>query len=432
MTKKVLVISYYFPPTGGAGVQRTLKFVKYLIGYDIEPIVITIEKDLNQPDDKELLEEVPSTLKIIRTTNYNFIGFLDYFKKLRLTNIINKINFIFNLLITPDAMLFWYFFNRKNILEIVKKENIDTIYTTSSPYSSHLFGLYLKRKLKKINWISDFRDAWTDNPSNHYNKLFKYNFVRRLIDKSLEKKIIYSSDFVITAAEIISEYFIKTYKTDKIQTITNGYDESDFAAIPVKEINLEKFRIMHFGSLFSNYHPMNFLNAFADFIETLSKEEKNKIEVNFYGRMKNHSSILDFCNEKNIQKYIEFSDYIPHKTMLNKAANYDLTLLFIPSDEFNKGVYTGKLFELIRLNVPILAMVHPDGVAANIIRNTKTGYVYDFEDVSGIKSQISECYRNWKESKLYSEYSSQKNWDEVKQYDRKILTEKLADKIKSF
>ena len=195
--KKVLIIANEFPPMGGAGVQRTTKFVKYLGEFGIEPIVITKEH-VAELTDETLLEELPEDLKIYRLKPYDTVNRKGL---LRL-----PFKFLGTRILSPDSEYFWYYFNRKRVAEIIKEKKIECIYTTSFPYSSHLMGLYLKRSFPSIRWIVDFRDEWTNNPY-HLDSFYKK--IKLSFEKKKELSVTGECDFLITNTPFMLDNFVK-------------------------------------------------------------------------------------------------------------------------------------------------------------------------------------------------------------------------------
>ncbi|MFN3412376.1 MAG: glycosyltransferase, partial [Exilispira sp.] len=219
--KKLLIISFYFPPTGVGGAIRIVKFTKYLPSFDIEPIILTTTEDTFGVKDYSLLNELPENLKIFRIPSFYIFNYMPKFKFLKLNQIIAFIgrNFIW-----PDSSIYWA---KKVFIEackIIENEKIDYILTTGGPFSVHLTGLDLKKKFPFIQWIADFRDEWTLNP------FVKYGFFRRLYERKLEKRVMQKADKVITISNHIKDKYIRLYPflMGKIKVIYNGFDEDDF------------------------------------------------------------------------------------------------------------------------------------------------------------------------------------------------------------
>jgi glycosyltransferase involved in cell wall biosynthesis len=422
--KKILFIAFYFPPAGGAGVQRSLKHVKYLPSFGYEPVVVSAGDVSTNLIDDSLCNEIPSGLKVFYLPSFSILNLK---KHIRIRFLNKIINFTSKLLI-PDTFFFWYFFNRKFVLDVLKKEKIDIVYTTSFPFSAHLFGIYLKRKIKHIKWISDFRDEWINNAEKINSKnIINNNPIRTFIEKTMEKSTVEKSTKIVSVSSVIENNFKSRYPIykNKFETITNGYDENDFKDISGEFYpSKEEFKILYYGSLYGAQHPYHFFEAFSNFQK---KEIKENITVEFIGKIDKIEQLKKYLKDKNLD--IGFTDYINHNELLKKASSSNLLLLFISNAKNHEGVFTGKIFEYIRLNIPILAMIAKKGVAHDLIIKTGTGFVTEFDDVVKIENILSQIYDEWKNKRLFLEYKKNKNWEEVEKYERKKLTERLVEII---
>ena len=421
--KKILIISFYFPPTGGGGVQRILKFVKYLPEFGVTSIVAASKGIKNYTKDESLLKEIPENTEVIYLPTYSLLNLKNKSKK----SLINKALSLINLFIICEGLFSWYFLNRKKVFSTIKEKNIDTILTTSPSNATHLFGLYLKKKIKNIKWIADFRDEWTKNPERINNKrILKNNFIIKLIEKKIEKEVFKKSDKIIFVSPPIVEKYMKALSPKKIEIITNGYDEEDFTEIN-KNLKSDKntFKILYYGSLYGALKPYNFIRAFNEFVQNDNK----KVKVDFIGKIEKLDEIKKMLNEKKIEEFFTFKENIEHKKLLEKANQYDLLLLFVSWPY--KDVIPAKTFEYMRLDVPILAMTPPDSISGEIIKKSKTGAEVNYDNINKIKNALSIFYNKWKAGLLLSEYKKNKNWKMVEKYERKNLTKKLANLIMS-
>ena len=283
--EKILIIANEFPPMGGSGVQRTTKFVKYLPDFGIEPIVVT-KNYLGSLRDDTLLEELPDDLKIYRLKPYDMLNKKGILKL--------PLKFIGTRLISPDGEFFWYYFNKEKVSQIVREHKIKCIYTTSYPYSSHLMGLYLKRKFSDLAWIADFRDEWTNNP---YHLDDFYRRVRFKFEKKKELEITSECDFLITNTQFMLDNFIKDNPSLKGSStyIPNGYDEEDFVGLINKRNGQDKFVITHTGSLYGRRNLTEFLDGLRIAIESNSID-KNDIEIRIVGNV--YKKVIDEYAQK--------------------------------------------------------------------------------------------------------------------------------------
>ena len=216
--KKVLMIACSFPPLGGAGVQRSVKFVKYLRNFGYEPIVFTRECKNEEIIDETLLEDIPEGTKVVRTKDYIYTNMNGIFK------IPGK---VLSRVIVPDYAAIWWKKVKEQAEEIIKQENIELIYSTSAPYSDHLLALYLKKKNPKLKWIADFRDEWTKNPYLEEDKLYKFKVAK---ERKMEDAVLNNADAVIANTPIMRDHFLegRKYLEKKFFVIPNGFDKDDF------------------------------------------------------------------------------------------------------------------------------------------------------------------------------------------------------------
>lgn len=412
--KKVAIIANEFPPMGGAGVQRTTKFVKYLPSFGIKPIVITKEH-LAKLTDKSLLENLPKDLRIYRLKAYDTVN------RSGLLSIPYK--FIGTRILSPDSEFFWYYNNRKQVLNIVKKENIDTIYTTSFPYSSHLLGLYLKKEMPNLRWITDFRDEWTNNP---YHLDSKFKKIKLNAEKKKELEVTDNCDYLITNTPFMLENFIKDNESLKGRStfIPNGYDEDDFNDINTSKDDNGKFIITYTGSLYGRRNLDEFMDGLKILIDD-NRMDKNDIEIRIVGNIY-EKAINEYREKYDLDGQIKSFGYLPHKESIRMLFKSHILLLVIGKGKGSKNFYTGKIFEYIRTNRPILGIVPTDGAAASVIQETDTGYTVDPEEIVKISHVIEKYYFDWKNDLN----SHNPNWDNIGKYNRKSQTEQLARILK--
>lgn len=409
--KKVLIIANEFPPMGGAGVQRTTKFVKYLPSFGLEPIVVTKEHVGNLTDNS-LLEDLPKNLKVYSLKPYDTVN------KKGLLKLPYK--FLGTRILSPDAEFFWYYFNRENVLDIIKKEKINCIYSTSFPYSAHLLGLYIKREFPDLPWVVDFRDEWTNNP---YNLDSIYKKVKLKAERRKEYEVTSECDYFITNSPFMLENFIADNKTlsGRSTFIPNGYDDDDFQGLINKRDGGDKFVITYSGSLYGRRNLDEFLDGLKILIDN-NKIDKNKLEIRIVGNI--YETILtSYAQKYGLEGVIKSYGYLPHKDSIQMLYNSDIILLVIGKGKGSKNFYTGKIFEYIRVDRPILAIVPEDGAAAQVIDSTNTGKVVDPEDIVSVSEALEYYYLNW----LNNVEIHKPNWEAVKTYSRKSQTEKLAN-----
>ena len=396
---------------GGAGVQRTTKFVKYLRDFDIEPVVLTKDHPGGLTDDT-LLSDIPSGVSIHRLKAYDTVN--------RKGVLRIPMKFIGTRILSPDSEYFWYKFNRKRAEKIVREEQIDCIYTTSFPYSSHLLGLHLKRMFPEIPWICDFRDEWTNNPY-HLDSIYKK--IKLKMEKRKEFEVTSNCDFFITNTPLMLKGFASDDPSLEGRSvfIPNGYDEDDFWDSEDRRDGGERFVITYTGSLYGRRNLDEFMEGLKAAIDK-GHIRIDKLEIRIVGNI--YEKVVNSYAEKyGLKDSIRSYGYLPHKHSIQMLFNSDVILLVIGKGKGSRNFYTGKIFEYIRANRPILAIVPKDGVAADVIYETNTGKVVDPEDIEGVTAALSELYREWAEGRT----NHDPNWSEIEKYSRKKQTEALSD-----
>ncbi len=408
--KKVLIIAYFFPPLGGVGSLRTLKFTKYLPFFGWKPYIISVDKSDYPARDKSLLKEIPKVANINRTKPQD----LNWAIK-RICKILpHRIRvYFFSWVFVPDENIGWKKSTLKKAFEIIDREKIDLIYTTSSPYTNHLIGLDIKSKYTEIPWVADFRDEWSKNPFAIYP-----TWLHRKLNTGLEKKVLDNADKVISVTNSLTEEFSKIVRQDpddKFETISNGFDSEDFSIKPYRINMPSKFVIVYIGSLYGGQKADNFLKGLSQLIDE-NESMREKIAVYFVGKINK----LDL-SKYNLVGVVQVIGFVTHKKAISYLLGSDVALLIISSKRGRQAL-TGKIFEYLGSRKPILALVPPNGEASELIRRTKSGVVVDPDNPRLIKNEILKLYKSWGEKKL----KLNSNWNIISSYDRKKLTENLS------
>ncbi len=415
---KVLILTYYFPPAGGSGVQRWLKFVKYLPSFGIEPIVYTV-KNPNYPIiDNSLLNEIPNGIEILKqpiiepnnilskfgNKNKQSAGFLNknpsFFEK--------KIQYIRANYFIPDARKYWINPSIKYLEKYLSTNKIDAIITTGPPHSVHLIGLALKEKTN-IKWIADFRDPWTDIDYFHQLPLTKKSIKKHY---NLEQKVLKNANHVIVVGDTMKQNYIK-YNINT-HTITNGYD--NFKSTTNKVIDT-KFSLLHIGMLNADRNHKILWQALA---ELCNENEKftTDLEIKLIGKVCNEA--IDDISKYNLNNNLNKIDYIEHKKVIQFQESAQVLLLLINNVPSAKGILTGKIFEYLQAKRPILAIAPKNGDLDTLLNKTKAGYLIDFGNKTALKKTILSLYQNYKNNKLII------NSINIEQYHRKELTKELV------
>jgi glycosyltransferase involved in cell wall biosynthesis len=441
--KKVLMIVYYFPPSGVAGAHRETKYVKYLQNYGWKPYVLTVKEWIENRYDYSLLGEIPDNVNVIRTRQLGIkllSTLFSYFRLLYLKlflssgasttksqntqlnkktqhSVLNPshhfISLLYKLLLPiPDfQIILWLPICVISGLRIIKKEKIDVIYASGQPFSSFIAGYIIKRITGKP-LVLDYHDRWTQNayfgpPTNIHQKIHHF----------LENMVLHGTDGVTVTVRPFIDGLVKefTIARSKLKFIPNGYDGDDFKDISVREDN-HKFTVTHFGHFYGDRTPDYFLKAVSKLLAK-NPEMREEIEIRFIGMLRGVDILL--LEKLKLKELTYTLGFLEHKKAIEYLTKSHVAL-FISPHELHM---TSKIFEYIASGVPILGLVHPQGVAAKLIRRTRTGVVVDSEDVEAIKEAIIDFYRLYKENNLVID----PDWDEIRKYDRRELTKKLAE-----
>ena len=388
---RVLIITYYWPPGSGAGVQRWLKFSKYLPEFGWQPVILTVDPQYAAYPalDPSLENEIPAGIKVYRTKATDWFRFYSKdkskvpsagFATNANNTLMGKISrFIRGNFFIPDPRKGWNKFALDKAVEIILKEGISHVITSSPPHSTQLLGLEIKQIFPGVKWIADLRDPWTD--IYYYNQFYP-TFISRMIDRKYEKKVLKFSDSIITVGDNLKESFQSKTKgiSEKIEVITNGYDEQDFR--DAKEVSPGKFIISYIGTLSDSYPVEGFLKA-------LGKLGKNGNEyiLRLVGSMS--SSQRKKILEATGNERFEFIPHVNHQRAIDHMISSSVLLLIIPDHSGNKCILTGKLFEYLASQKPIICIGPADGDAAKIIEKTGHGATFGYSDSDGITGYLS-------------------------------------------
>ena len=419
---KVLIITYYWPPAGGSGVQRWLKFVKYLRDFDIEPIIYTVKNPSYPIIDHSLEKEIPKNIKTLTLPIFEPLslrsifggknksmsaGFLDanptFFGKI--SQYIRANYFI------PDTRKFWIQPSLKFLTKFLNKHHVDVLITTGPPHSMHLIGYELKKRFP-VKWISDFRDPWTE--IDYFHQL---PHTKKTISKhfQLEKKVIKTSDAVIVVSHTMKEKFLQF--TNEIDLITNGFDDQNINFTQALDA---KFSITHIGMMNSDRNPTILWQVLEEICDT-NFEFKKDLKIKLIGKI--DAVVLDDLNVFD-DDIVECIPYVNHQEVVKYQSSSQILLLCINNVPSAKGIVTGKIFEYLQAKRPILAIGPEEGDAAKIITDTNAGVIIDFDNKVKLKEQLLLLYQKFKNNDLTSDSNG------VEPYHRRNLTEKLATVIK--
>lgn len=423
--RKVLIISYYWPPSGGAGVQRWVKFTKYLREFGWEPIIYTPENPEFPSIDHSFEKDIPTDVQVIKTKiwePYNLYrlatgkkdekinaGFISENKKQGFKDKLSiwiRGNFLI-----PDPRRFWIRPSVKFLQQYLQQNPVDAIITTGPPHSMHMIGLGLKQKNNNLKWIADFRDPWTN--IDFYKEL-NLTLISDKIHHYFEQKVVHSADAVLVVSKGMEQEF-RELKPKYLQVIPNGYDDADTNQLEYKLD--EKFTISHIGTLNAARNPKTLWKA----LSVLIKEDtqfKEDLQIQLVGKV--DFSVLEDIKHFGLNDNLLKIDYIPHQEAIAKQKSSLLLLLLINNSGNAAGILTGKFFEYLAAKRPILGFGPSDGDAAEVLNATGAGVMVDFEDVESAKANVLAYYTQYQNKTLTIDSKS------IEQYSRKSLTGELA------
>jgi glycosyltransferase involved in cell wall biosynthesis len=424
---KVLIITYYWPPSGGAGVQRWLKFVKYLREYGWEPVVFTAEGGEVPVLDNSLQKDVPENIEVLRGpiwepyTVYKRLigqkkgdkiqtGFLTENEK---PKTIEKLSiWIRGNLFIPDARKFWIKPSVKRLSKYLQENKVDAIVSNGPPHTTHMIGLALKKKFN-IPWLADFRDPWTN--IDFYDKLMLSKWADKKHHR-LEDAVIKNADSLVTVSPNWSKDFKEQSKRD-FNVIYNGFDEKDFTD---KEVELDqKFSIVHIGSMNKDRNPHNLWKVLGEICSEIDGFSKD-LEIKMVGPT--DITIKNALNENNLNENLNKIDYVPHSEVVNYLLGAQLLLLPINDTPNSMGVIPGKLFEYLAARRPIICIGPLKGDSCRIINEAEAGYTFSFNNKPDLKSTLISLYNEFTETGKV-ECSSKS----IEKFSRRNLTGQMAE-----
>lgn len=426
--RKVLIITYYWPPSGGAGVQRWLKFVKYLRNFGWDPVIYTPSNPEFPSIDNSLAQDIPEGIEIIRTPIWEPYGF---YKKLIGADKNERINAGFlsekkrpgmterfsiwlrgNFFI-PDARKFWIKPSVKFLTNYLKTNKVDAIVSTGPPHSMHMIALGVKRNTR-LPWLADFRDPWTN--IDFYHELMLTKLADRKHHRQ-ELSVLKEASEVVVISRSMKTDFLKIY--DRLYTvITNGFDAEDVADV---EVTLDrKFSIAHIGTMVKTRNPQALWEALIALVRDIPGFADD-LEIKLVGSV--DFSVMESIEKADLTKFVNRIAYLPHSEVVKIQQQSQVLLLLINDTPNAKVILPGKFFEYMAAKRPILCIGPLDGDAAQIISDVKAGIVIEKDNQAGIVNAIRELYQEFKNGKLSI------NSEDIEKFSRRSLTGKMAERL---
>ncbi len=404
--RKILVITYYWPPSGGPGALRLVKWVKYLSRCGWQPVVLTVDQGEFPYLDTDLAAECPASVPVFRVRApklFNIykrltgrkpdeplpVGLLTYRGK----NIIEKLSVLIRTnLFIPDARRGWIRPAVRKARSIIRRENIGFVLISSPPHSSQLIGIRLKR-WADVFWIADLRDPWTR--IRYYESVYRSLFTR-VLDAGMERNVLKRADVVTTVSRALADQFDAIGQgQSNIQVLLNGYDPDDFNE--PGHPDLVKFRIVHTGNLLENQNPLVLWQALGDWIHEKPPGEL-QIEIRLTGRV--HPAVISSLKHYGLSDFLVQQGFMPHVRVLDEMKKAALLFVCIPDIPGNRGIVTGKLLEYTGSGRPILVIGPGNGDAAGIADSMSNGQSVGYQDLANCRKFIESLYDSWNKKTL--------------------------------
>lgn len=421
---KVLIISYYWPPAGGSGVQRWLKFVKYLRDYGWEPVVYTASNPEAPTFDETLIAEIPigvETIKGKAFEPYSIYKALFGFKRKKIgvgfaglerKSFFSKVAvWIRGNLFIPDARMLWIKPSVRKLTKYLKENPVDIIVSTGPPHSTHLIARNLKRKLN-IPWVADFRDPWTNIDFYHQLRLTKF---ADSVHRKMELSVLKECDAAVTVTPSWQADFPERFE-NKMHVIQNGFDSADFST--ENGVALDKdFTITHVGVVPPDRNCVSLWSAIAQ-MAAENSDFKKALKLRFVGQV--DSSVIASLESLNLMANVEITGFVSHQKALEYQMSSQVLLLLVNNSPNAKGILTGKVYEYLAAKRPILAVGPLGGDLDNLLNETKAGKCLPFDSTSSIREGLQWFWEG------YSLGWGNFNPQEANRYSRKELTGKMV------
>lgn len=427
---KLLIIAYYFPPSGGPGVQRVLKHVQYLPEFGWQPVVLTVSNGQFPARDESLIDHIPSDCIVKRSyipepydlyrkltrrnkgeaidvNTINKEGHSSGFKD-KIAELIRATFFI------PDARIGWYFTAKKAIKEIMAEHDIKAVYSSSPPYTCSLIAKYTKKKYR-LPWVAGFRDPWTDFISSP-----KRWFLPKAIDRHMEFSVFDRADSVECAWQgIINDALTKYPELDagKFHHVPNGFDSNDFP--DTNYVHNEKFTLTYTGSLYGRRNPASLFEAIEKLVSD-GKIEPNEFRLRFVGRF--GDDVKQMFEKASFSDSIETVDYVPHEESIKFLLKSDSLLLIVDESKESNEIVPGKVYEYIGVKRPIIAIAPQQSAISKLIRETRSGRIAHQSEIEQTANIFLTYFMNWKNK----EYSFSPDDQKISKYERKESARQLA------
>ena len=425
--KKVLIIAYYWPPSGGGGVQRWVKFAKYLKQFGWEPIVYAPENADYPVIDESMGTDLPADLKVIRRKiwepyaiygklsgskdNKAHAGLISDGKKRSWLG--ERMLWIRGNWFIPDARKFWIKPSIRFLTKYLKEYPVDAIISTGPPHSMHVIARGVKRKTG-VKWVADFRDPWVHMDNNIEDLKYSARTLKKHED--LEMSTLKEADRVVTVSYTIVEDY-EELSGRNVDLITNGFDYSDFN-IDLKSIKKDKFIIGHYGTLGKYRNPKVLFQVLSDLCSE-NEAFAQKLVIQLAGTV--DGSVISEINKTGLEDKLDLKNYLSHSESIELMAKSSLLLLLLDKNASMKGRMTGKIFEYLATQNPILGLGYVKADPSRVLKATQAGELIDYEDYDSIKKFVLDKFNNQENNQIID------NSKLIEKYSRENLSKELAE-----
>lgn len=429
--RKVLIITYYWPPAGGSGVQRWLKFTKYLRSFGWEPVIYTAANPEAPAMDEKLLAEVPEGVQVIRRKVWEPHNL---FRKLTgrkgqtfgaglassgkaKSGFLNRLAiWVRGNLFIPDARMFWVRPSIRHLTKYLKQNPVDAIVSTGPPHSTHLIAKGVSHKLN-IPWLADFRDPWTQIDFFHD---FKPGALARKIHSQLEREVLTTAQTVVTVTNGWASDLSKLGGV-KVEVVENGYDPDDFQADNIEAgFPLKGFALTHIGTLSPNRNCNLLWEVLGEMVK-LNPDFSKELKLRFVGSV--DASAHEGIEKNGLLSHTEFLGYVPHKEAVLAQLQSAVLVLLVNQSPNAMGIQTGKVFEYMAAGRPILAIGPKEGDTHRLMDETQSGLFVDFTSKEEIRKGIEQLW-NWYQ-KGFEGFAPSGH----ERYSRKALTQMMGQHL---
>lgn len=430
--KRVLIISYYWPPSGGSGVQRWVKFSKHLPSLGWQPVVYTPENPELIAVDSSLEAEIPAEVEVVRrhiTEPYGILraltGAKPKGKDFAVKGEVNPINsqkkslvqkfsmWIRGNLFIPDPRCWWIGPSVRYLKKYLKEHPVDLIVSTGPPHSMHLIALRLSKALS-LPWVADFRDPWT---RMFYFKHLRLGAYARRRHRNLEQKVLDGATAVVAVSPLVREDFVRMTQSP-VHLITNGFDEDDFSAAIAEKTESERFRVTHTGLFAADGNPDVLWTVLSEMCAENASFAK-ALDIRLCG--KNDAQIIESICAAGLKERLTDLGYQDHMSAVREQVNASVLILPLRKEPEYKATLPGKLFEYLASLRPVLGIGQTDGAMAAILSETGAGRTCEWEDKDGMRAFIQDAWEKFKEGKLERDSVS-----DISQYSRKNTAAAMA------